>query len=92
MPAFGWIGMVLLQSFYLPQTVKIIKTRDVSGLSLLAWFMLWCGLLSYLIYSIYVRDMVFTAGNAAGLLQSTVVIGLMLRYRNRPQAASAGEH
>lgn len=92
LPAFGWIGLVLLQSFYFPQTIKIVKTREVIGLSLLAWVMLWFGLLSYLVYSIYVGDKVFTAGNAAGLLQSTLVIWLILRYRTRAETAGAREH
>jgi len=88
----GWIALGLVQIFYLPQTIKIIRTKEVSGLSLSSWVILWLGLLFYLVYSIYVGNVVFTVGNAAGLLQSTLVIGLLLRYRPRGQATGAGEH
>jgi len=88
----GWIGLGLVQTFYLPQTIKIIRTKEVAGLSLLSWMILWLGLLFYLVYSIYVSDIVFTVGNAAGVLQSTLVIVLVLRYRPRGQAMSAGKH
>ena len=92
MQVLGWIGLGLVQTFYLPQTIKIIRTKEVAGLSLLSWMILWLGLLFYLVYSIYVSDIVFTVGNAAGVLQSTLVIVLVLRYRPRGQAMSAGKH
>jgi MtN3 and saliva related transmembrane protein len=88
----GWIALGLVQTFYLPQTIKIIRTKEVAGLSLSSWVILWLGLLFYLVYSIYVGNMVFTVGNAAGVFQSTLVIGLVLRYRPRGQAMSTGKH
>ena len=92
MQVIGWIGLGLVQTFYLPQTIKIIRTKEVIGLSLLSWVILWVGLFFYLVYSIYVGDIVFTVGNAAGVLQSTLVIWLILRYRARGQAPSTSEH
>jgi MtN3 and saliva related transmembrane protein len=91
MQVLGWIALGLVQIFYLPQTIKILRTKEVAGLSLLSWMILWVGLLFYLVYSIYIADIVFTVGNAAGLLQSTLVIGLVLRYRPRGQAMSASK-
>ena len=92
MQVLGWIGLGLVQTFYLPQTIKIIRTKQVVGLSLLSWVILWVGLFFYLVYSIYVGDKVFTVGNSAGMLQSTLVIWLILRYRARGQAPSTSEH
>jgi uncharacterized protein with PQ loop repeat len=88
----GWIGLGLVQTFYLPQTIKIIRTKEVVGLSLLSWVILWVGLFFYLIYSIYVGDKVFIVGNSAGVFQSALVIWLILRYRARGQAPSTSEH
>ena len=92
MQVLGWIGLGLVQIFYLPQTIKIIRTKEVVGLSLLSWVILLVGLFFYLVYSIYVGDIVFTVGNSAGVLQSTLVIWLILRYRTRGQAPSTSEH
>jgi len=36
----GWLGFVLIQLFYLPQIRKTLRTRDVQGLSLPAWVVL----------------------------------------------------
>ena len=81
MQAFGWVGFALLQIFYIPQTVRILRTRNVTGLSLMAWVILWLGLFCYVLYSIVRRDVVFIAGNAAGLIQTSLQIGLILKYR-----------
>jgi len=79
----GWAGFALTQIFYIPQIIKILRNRDVSGLALPSWFILTIALLSYLIYSIWRHDLVFTVGNAAGMVQSLSMIILILKYRER---------
>jgi MtN3 and saliva related transmembrane protein len=86
MEIVGWLGFALIQTFYLPQIVKIFRSHDVSGLSLPSWFILSTGLLFYLIYSIYIREFIFIAGNAMGALQGIVMIGLILKYRSEANA------
>jgi uncharacterized protein with PQ loop repeat len=81
MEIIGWIGFALIQTFYVPQTIKILRSHDVSGLALPSWFILATALLCYLVYSIYRHDPVFITGNALGALQATIMIGLILKYR-----------
>jgi MtN3 and saliva related transmembrane protein len=81
MELFGWLGLGLIQVFYVPQIIKTFKTRDVRGLSLSAWIILWSGLFCYLIYSITRRDPVFITGQGIGLLQTSLLIGLILKFR-----------
>ncbi len=82
MEIVGWTGFVLIQVFYLPQIIKIVRSHDVSGLALPSWFILSTGLLFYLIYSIHIHDPIFIAGNAIGALQGILMIGLILKYRS----------
>ncbi len=90
MAIFGWAGFALTQIFYIPQIVKILRHHDVSGLALPSWFILAVALLSYLVYSISRHDIVFIAGNAAGLMQSLFMIALILRYgRSQPLKPSS---
>ena len=77
----GWVGFALTQSFYIPQLIKILRNHDVSGLALPSWFILAIALLSYLLYSVSIHNIVFIAGNAMGMLQSLFMIALILRYR-----------
>jgi len=81
MEIIGWVGFALIQTFYLPQTVKILRSHDVSGLALPSWFILAIALLCYLVYSISIHDPIFIAGNALGALQAVLMIGLILKYR-----------
>ena len=81
MEIIGWAGFALTQIFYIPQIIKILRSHDVSGLALPSWFILAIALLFYLIYSVWRHDLVFTVGNAAGMLQSLFMIALILRYR-----------
>lgn len=81
MELIGWLGFGLIQLFYIPQVIRTVRTRDVKGLSLFSWVVLWLGLLGNLVYSVWRRDTVFIAGNATGLLQSSLQLGLMWRYR-----------
>ena len=81
METIGWLGFGLIQLFYIPQVIRTVRTRDVKGLSLFSWVVLWLGLLASLVYSVSRRDPVFMAGNAVGLLQSSFQLSLMWRYR-----------
>ena len=90
MEIVGWAGFALTQSFYIPQTVKIIRSHDVSGLSLFSWFILAVALLCYLIYSIYRHDIVFIAGNAAGMTQSFFMIALILWFGRAQRTKASG--
>lgn len=86
MEIVGWAGFALTQIFYIPQTFKILRNRDASGLSLPSWFILAIALLCYLIYSVYRHDTVFIVGNAAGMAQSLLMIALILKF-GKKQAA-----
>ncbi len=80
MEIVGWAGFALTQIFYIPQIIKIVRSHDISGLALPSWFILTIALLCYLIYSVWRHDLVFTVGNAAGMVQSLSMIVLLMRY------------
>jgi uncharacterized protein with PQ loop repeat len=80
MEIVGWAGFALTQIFYIPQIIKIVRSHDISGLALPSWFILTIALLCYLIYSVWRHDLVFTVGNAAGMVQSISMIVLIMRY------------
>jgi uncharacterized protein with PQ loop repeat len=83
MEIIGWAGFALTQSFYIPQTLKILRNHDVSGLSLPSWSILAVALFCLLLYSISRHDTVFIVGNAAGMTQSLLMIALIVRFSKR---------
>lgn len=81
MDAVGWIALALFQAFYVPQSLRMLRSRQVEGLSLTAWLILWLAMALYLAYSIARHDVVFIAGNSLGLAQTSFQISLILRFR-----------
>lgn len=63
----GWLAVVLTQVFYVPNTVRIIRTRDVRGYSLFGWSLLFVGLSCFLIYFVAQRDPVGIVANLCGV-------------------------
>lgn len=64
----GWVAVVLTQVFYIPNTVRILRTRDVQGYSLLGWGLLSLGLACYLVYFASTGDLVGIVANICGVL------------------------
>lgn len=89
MEILGWAGFALTQTFYIPQTLKILRNHDVSGLALPSWLILAIALFCYLLYSISRWDIVFIAGNAAGFIQSLLMVALILWYRKKKAPKSS---
>lgn len=81
MKIFGIASMLLFVLCFLPQIVKTVKTRDVSGLSLGLWIMVVTGYLTGLIYVCSVRDGVLIATYFAGLWLSVIELGLIFFYK-----------
>ena len=81
---FGWLGIILFQVFYIPQTIQMIKTKEVEDISLPAWLILLAGIVASTIYAISIRDPIFSTGSILAVGQTSLQIGLILRYR-RPR-------
>lgn len=79
--ALGWLAVVLTQVFYVPNTLRILKTRDVQGYSLLAWVMLATGLGCYLAYFASRGDPVGVVANAFGVSGAGLTTFCIWRWR-----------
>lgn len=88
--AIGWVAVVLTQVFYLPNTVRIIRTRDVQGYSLFGWLLLFLGLICYFIYFTARRDPVGIVANACGVAGSGLTTFCIWRWRGRVQGPGEG--
>lgn len=89
----GWVAVVLTQVFYIPNTLKILRTRDVQGYSLAGWGMLFAGLGCYLIYFASRGDVVGVVANVCGMAGSGLTTVCIWRWRDRSggaQPARAG--
>ena len=89
--AVGWIAVVLTQVFYVPNTLRILRTRDVEGYSLVAWLLLFAGLGCYLIYFASRGDPVGIVANLSGVLGSVLTTLCIWRWRGRTPVSARAE-
>lgn len=81
--AIGWVALVLTQVFWIPNIGRIIRTRDVEGYSLLAWFTMVAGLSGWLLYFSLRGDLVGIVANICGVAGAVITTFLILRWRRR---------
>lgn len=77
----GMIAGCLTTASFIPQVIKIMKTRDASGISLIMYIALISGLVLWCIYGFRNGQSSIVAANGITLALALVILGMKLRYR-----------
>lgn len=77
----GYLAAILTTVSFLPQVIKIIKTKDTSSVSLLMYLLFVAGVVCWLIYGILLENIVITSANLVTLLLSGIVLILKIKER-----------
>jgi len=80
---FGIIGGFIVVSSYLPQIIKLVKTKSSKDISSLFVFLVMLGTLFLMIYSFYISDTIFIIINAIASTMAGVVLILSILYKRR---------
>lgn len=70
----GTIAAVLTTLSFVPQALKVIKTRDTSGISLIMYSMFVCGILLWCIYGIQKNDYPIILANAVTFCLASIIL------------------
>ena len=77
-------GAAILTMFgFVPQIIKIQKTKSVEDVSLHMLLQFALGMLLWLLYGLHIQDNILIVANAVSFLSLIVAIGLFLKYRKR---------
>ncbi|HOW43093.1 MAG TPA: SemiSWEET family transporter [Candidatus Omnitrophota bacterium] len=77
-------GAAFLTMFgFLPQVIKIYKTKSVGDISILALFQFVIGILLWLLYGLHLRNAVIILANSVTLAILIVGVTLYFRYRKK---------
>ncbi len=76
----GFIGVVLINSCYLPQLIKTIKSKKAGDISLMFYILLISGMFFSLTYAISRKDIVYIVSGISSILQSGFMIFLKIKY------------
>lgn len=77
----GYVAGLLTTAAFVPQVVKVWRTRSTRDLSLAMWVMFCTGVALWTVYGFLTRAWPVIAANLVTLGLATFVIGLKIRYR-----------
>lgn len=78
---FGTIAGTLTTLAFLPQVIKVIKTKDTQSLSLGMYLMQVVGVALWFIHGVSIHDNALMIANGITFCLSLVILGYKLRYK-----------
>lgn len=79
----GYLAAFFTTASFLPQAIKTIRTKDVSGVSLLMYSMFVTGVIFWLIYGWLLGNMVIVVANIVTVILAGIVLIIKIKHRKR---------
>ena len=79
----GTVAAVLTTFGFVPQVIKMVRTRSVKDVSLQTLIQLSVGMSLWTLYGVHLRDVIIISANAVGIVIMVVAIALYLRYTGK---------
>ncbi len=79
-PFVGSLAAILTTSAFVPQAIKIIKTRKTKDISLLMYIVLTTGILCWLIYGILIQQAPIIFANSIGFTLTFIILVLKIKF------------
>ena len=77
----GLVAATCTTISFLPQAIRIIKTKHTKDLSLAMYLILTLGIFLWLVYGILVKDLPLIIANSISLLCTSTILILKIRYK-----------
>jgi len=77
----GLIAAFLTTAAFVPQVVKVIKTKDTKGLSLLMYIMQVTGMFLWFVHGLSINDLPLILANAVTLCLSGIILFYKIKYK-----------
>ena len=77
----GLIAAACTTFAYVPQAIKIIKTKDTKSLSLIMYVIMTIGIVLWLSYGILLKDLPIIIANTVTLIFAGIILVLKIKYR-----------
>ncbi len=78
--AIGLLAATLTTVSFLPQVIKILKTKHTKDISLLMYSIFATGVFLWLIYGILLKELPMILGNGITFILTVIVLILKIRY------------
>lgn len=77
----GYLAGLLTTIAFVPQVLQVVKTKSTKDISLAMFLVFSTGVLSWLIYGIFVNSLPMIIFNFLIFVQALVILGYKLRYK-----------
>ena len=74
----GWLGMILIQSSTLPVTYNVLMGNSTHVPPFSMIFLVWSGIILYLIRAIIQKDIVHITSNTIGFVTQSALLALVV--------------
>ncbi len=75
----GLIAAFATTSSFVPQVIKILKTKDTKGVSLVMYVIFTIGILLWLIYGLLLFDIPIIIANSVTLILASIILFLKIK-------------
>lgn len=79
----GYIAAFLTTASFLPQSIKTLKSRDTSGISLTMYLMFVCGVGLWLIYGMLIQNQILIFANFVTFVLAGMVLWIKIDNRSK---------
>ena len=79
----GLVAGCLTTGSFVPQVVKTLRTKDVSGISLVMYIAFCTGVMLWLMYGMINQQLSIILANGITLILALIVLVLKIRYKNQ---------
>lgn len=76
----GYIAAMLTTSSFIPQALRVIRTRDTKAISLSMYMMFTLGVLFWLMYGFYLGELPIIVANCITLTLSSIILFMKIRF------------
>lgn len=78
----GYIAATLTTASFIPQVLQTLKTKDVSGISLMMYSVFTVGIGLWLVYGVLISAWPIVIANAITLTLAGTILWMKIRYRS----------
>ena len=77
----GAIAACLTTFSFVPQVIKVIKTKDTSGISLLMYLMSCLGIFLWMVHGLMIKDSALFYANLVTFVLALIVLVYKVKYK-----------
>ncbi len=75
------VAGILTTSAFVPQALKIIRTKETHGISIIMYIVMCSGLFLWMIYGLITLQIPLILANAVTLILSLIILVLKIKYK-----------